>query len=501
MRTLNRRDFLKSAGAGMALLTGSAQPAPAVPNIIFILADDIGYGDLSCYGATKVKTPNVDRIAKEGMRFTDAHAGASVCSPTRYGFMTGQYPFRNPSGDHILSGEAPLSINTDMPTVASVLKPAGYATGIVGKWHMGLGDGEIAWNTEIKPGPLELGFDYAFYYPATNDRVPCVYIENHRVVGLDKKDPIVVRYSEKIGNEPTGKENPELLRLKIEKGHDGTIVDGVSRIGFMMGGKSARWHDEDMADTLTRKAVGFIERNKAKPFFLYFATNTIHSPRLPNQRFKGTSGCGNRCDTIHEFDSSVGEILATLDKLNLTNNTLLILSSDNGGNMDDGYVQFDVRDANGHKCNGDLRGYKGSLYEGGNREPFLARWPGKVAAGSKSDELVCLNDMLATFSAVAGQPLASDAGPDSINLLPVLMGKKSNRDHLVMQAGNGRVLAVRKKNWKLIPKNPQSQEPQLYDLSTDLAETKNLAAEKPEKVRELTELLTRVRNQPVSREL
>ena len=494
-----RRNFLKSAGVGLGLLTGAARSAPAVPNIIFILADDIGYGDLSCYGATKVRTPNTDRVAKEGMRFTDAHAGASVCSPTRYGFMTGQYAFRNPLGDHILSGEAPLSIKPGMATVASVLKPAGYATGIVGKWHMGLGDGEISWNTDIKPGPLELGFDYAFYYPATNDRVPCVYVENHRIVGLDPKDPIRVRYSEKIGDEPTGKENPELLRLKIEKGHDGTIVDGVSRIGFMSGGKSARWHDEDMADTLTRKATGFIERNKDRPFFLYLATNTIHAPRLPNARFKGTSGCGNRCDTIHEFDSSVGEVLATLDRLKLTNNTLLIISSDNGGNMDDGYVQFDARDANGHKCNGDLRGYKGSLYEGGNREPFIARWPGKIKAGSKSDELVCLVDLMATFSAVAGKPLAAGAGPDSFNMLPVLLGKKSGRDNLVVQAGNGRVLAIRQGQWKFIPSNPQSRETQLYDLSADLAESKNLATENPEKVKELTELLARIRIRPQSR--
>lgn len=494
--TDSRRDFLKAAGFGLTALGRAA--APPTPNIVFILADDIGYGDLGCYGATGVRTPNVDRLAKEGVRFTDAHASASVCSPTRYSFLTGQYAWRNPAADHILSGEAPLSIENGATTLPSLLRRAGYTTGIVGKWHMGLGKGSIDWNRDIKPGPLEVGFDYAYYYPATNDRVPCVYVENHRIVGLDPKDPLSISYSGKIGDEPTGREHPESLKLKLREGHDGTIVDGISRIGFMSGGKAAWWKDEDMADTLTRKAVGFIEQNRSHPFFLYFATNDIHQPRWPNPRFRGTSSCGMRCDAIGEFDASVGAVLSAIDRLKLAGNTLVIVSSDNGGAMDDGYQSFDVRDANGHLCNGSLRGYKGSLWEGGSREPFVARWPGKIKAGSQSDELLCLVDMTATCAAVAGQPLPPDAGPDSFNLLPAVLGEKRGkplRDHLVLQTNSGRSLAIRKGPWKLIPpaQGNQGGAAQLYNLATDPGETTDVAGQQPELVKELSDLLAQVR--------
>jgi arylsulfatase A-like enzyme len=522
MMLSNRRDFLKLAGAGVAApaLIGlgrnsPAKPASGRPNIVFILADDIGYGDFGCYGATRVRTPNVDRVAKEGIRFTDAHSSASVCSPTRYSLVTGQYAWRNPSGDHILSGEDPLSIDTAATTVPSLLKRAGYTSAVVGKWHMGLGPGkgDQNWNGEIQPGPLEVGFDYAFFYPATNDRVPCVFVENHRVVGLDPRDPIAVSYAQKIGNEPTGRENPELLKLKLIPGggHDNTIVDGISRIGFVTGGKSAWWKDEEIADTLAGKAVAFIERNQSRPFFLYLATHNIHVPIWPNRRFKGTSSCGTRCDSIQEFDGSVGKVLATLDRLKLTGNTLVIISSDNGGTMDDGYQTFDSRDANGHLCNGALHGYKGSLWEGGHREPFLARWPGRIKPGSQSDELLCLVDTLATCAAITGQKLPPDAGPDSFNMLPALLGEKRSkplRDHLVMQINSGRQLAIRKGPWKLIPaakggqprpKSGISDVPQLYNLATDLGETTNLAAQHPEIVKELSALLAQVRERGRSR--
>lgn len=490
--TGNRRDFLKAAGLGVASL-GAAAP-PSKPNIVFILADDIGYGDLGCYGATRVLTPNVDRVAKQGVRFTDAHASASVCSPTRYSFITGQYAWRNPAGDHILSGEAPLSIENGDTTLPALLKRAGYTTGLVGKWHIGVGRGSVDWNQDIKPGPLEVGFDYAYYYPATNDRVPCVYVENHRIVGLDTQDPISISYSGKIGNEPTGREHPEMLKLKLLQGHDGTIVDGISRIGYMSGGKSAWWKDEDMADTLTKKAVAFIEQHRSHPFFLYFATNDIHQPRWPNQRFRGTSSCGMRCDAVREFDACVGTVLSALDRLNLAGNTLLMVSSDNGGTMDDGYDSHDVRDANGHLCNGALRGYKGSLWEGGSREPFLARWPRRIKAGSQSDEMLCLVDMTATCAAVAGQELPPDAAPDSFNMLPALLGEKRGkplRDHLVIQANSVKSLAIRKGPWKLIPaaRGPA----QLYNLATDPGETKDLAPRRPEIVKELSGLLAEVR--------
>ncbi|MCX6905177.1 MAG: arylsulfatase [Verrucomicrobia bacterium] len=489
------------------------------PNIIFILADDIGYGDFGCYGATKVKTPHVDRLAREGIRFTDAHAPASVCTPTRYAFMTGQYAWRNPAGANILSGEAPLAISPAMTTVPSLLKQAGYTTAIVGKWHIGLGQGDLDYNKEIKPGPLELGFDYAFFFPATGDRVPCVLIENHHVVGLDPVDPIRVSYKAKVGDEPTGLEHPELLTMKPSQGHNNTIVNGISRIGWMAGGKAARWNDQEMANTLAKKAVAFIEQNKDKPFFLYFATQDIHVPRVPHDRFKGKSGCGIRGDVIEEFDDSVGAVVATLDRLHLADNTLLIVTSDNGGVMDDGYADGAVQDANGHLCNGLLRGYKGSLWEGGHREPFLARWPGRIKPGTASSEVICLVDMLATFAAVVGRDLPENAGPDSFNVLPALLGEKRTqplRDHLVMQSGGTNRVAIRSGPWKLIPaqRGATNRTParpaaagayataanvQLFNLGVDLSETNNVAAQNPAKVKELSELLQRIRQTGSSR--
>ena len=273
----------------LLLASFAAASAAEKPYIVFILADDIGYGDLGCYGATLVKTPNLDRLAKEGRRFTDAHSPASTCTPTRRALLTGTYSWRQQPGSSIAPGDAPLSIPPGSATLPALLKQAGYKTGAIGKWHLGLGgQGGPDWNGEIKPGPLEIGFDYAFFMPATGDRVPCVYVEDHRIVGLDPADPIKVSYASKIGDEPTGAANPELLKLKHTHGHDNTIVNGVGRIGWMTGGKAARWADEDMADTYTQKAIGFIERSNEQPFFLYFATHNIHVPRVPNPRFKGT---------------------------------------------------------------------------------------------------------------------------------------------------------------------------------------------------------------------
>jgi arylsulfatase A-like enzyme len=474
------------------------------PNIVFILADDIGYGDFGCYGATKVKTPHVDQLAREGIRLTDAHATASVCTPTRYSFITGQYAFRNPEGDHILSGEAPLSIDAAKPTVASLLKKAGYATGQVGKWHLGLGRGDLDYNTVIKPGPLELGFDRAFFFPATGDRVPCVFVRDHKVEGLDPSDPIQVSYSHKVGDEPTGREHPELLMMKPapKQGHADTIINGISRIGFMAGGRSARWTDTEMANTLNREAVKFIEANKDRPFFLYFATHDIHVPRVPYGAYKGKSECGVRGDVIEEFDGSVAKVLETLDRLKLAGNTLVIVTSDNGGIMEDGYLDGSVANANGHRCNGALRGYKGSLWEGGHREPFIARWPGKIKPGRTSGDLIGLVDMLATFVAVAGVELPAVAGPDSFNVLPVLLGQRHEpiRESLVLQNFNGRNVALRQGPWKFIPaEGPQARGPQLYDLRDDLGETKNLAQSKPEIVAQMRERLRAVRKAEKSR--
>ena len=479
-----------------------AATPPAKPNIVFILADDIGYGDFGCYGATAVKTPNVDRLAREGLRFTDAHATASVCTPTRYAFLTGQYAWRKPAGAGILSGVAPLSIDPAEPTTPSLLKQAGYTTGLVGKWHLGLGNGDLDYNREIKPGPLELGFDYAFFFPATGDRVPCVFIENRRVVGLDPSDPIRVSYQGRIGDEPTGKDHPELLQLKPRpgQGHADAIVNGISRIGFMTGGKAALWKDEDIADTLTRQAVSFLERNRDKRFFLYFATHDIHAPRWPQARFRGTSGAGLRGDAIQQFDASVGTVLAALERLHLATNTLVIVTSDNGGMMNDGYATDDDAAASGHRCNGPLRGFKGSLWEGGHREPFIARWPGKIQPGTQSGELIGLVDLLATFAAVAGQPLPAGAGPDSYNVLPAFLGGKSPRDHLVVQNNGVKQLALREGPWKFIPAQPGAgQGVRLFNLATDLGETNNLADAQPQRARGMAQRLDRLRSEDATR--
>ena len=329
------------------------------PNIVIIYVDDLGYGDLSCYGATAVKTPNVDKLAQNGLLFTDAHCSASTCTPSRYSLLTGSYAFRNDAA--ILPGDAPLIIDPAQETVADMLKKAGYATGVVGKWHLGLGDGSPDWNAEIKPGPLEIGFDYSFLIPATPDRVPTVFVENHKVVNLDSKDPISVDYNKRIGKEPTGLENPELLKIKADTQHSGTIVNGISRIGFMAGGRQAYWKDEEFATVLTAKAREFIVDHKDEPFFLFFSLPNIHVPRAPGPRFAGANKLGPRGDAIAEMDWMTGEITKALRELGIEENTLVILSSDNGPVLDDGYSDK-ASELNGtHKPAGTYKGGKYSV--------------------------------------------------------------------------------------------------------------------------------------------
>lgn len=466
------------------------------------MADDIGYGDLSCYGAKAVSTPNVDRLAAEGLRFTDGHAPSATCTPTRYALLTGQYAWRRP-GTGILPGNAALIIPPGSVTLPSVMKQAGYTTGVVGKWHLGLGaqTGKQDWNAEVKPGPREIGFDYSFLIPATGDRTPCVYLEDQRVVGLDATDPLQVSYGTKIGTEPTGRENPELLKMKPSHGHDQTIVNGVSRIGYMTGGKAARWVDEDIADTITRKAVSFIEKSKDQPFFLYFATHDIHVPRVPHARFAGKTKLGPRGDALVQFDGSVGEIMAALRRLKLDENTLVVVTSDNGPVVDDGYQDQAVEKLGSHDPTGPLRGGKYSNFEGGTRVPFLVHWPGRVKPGT-SDALVCQIDLLASLAALTGRMLPISAAPDSYNVMATLLGDvNQGRDSLVEHAGQ---LSVRQGQWKYIPpsRGPKvsantdtelGNDPggQLYDLSTDLGETKNLHAARPEVVEAMTLLRDR----------
>lgn len=485
---------------------------PQKPNIVVIYTDDLGYGDVSSYGASKIKTPNIDKIAKEGLRFTNAHASSSTCTPSRFSFLTGRYAWRK-QGTGIAPGDAALIIPTDITTLPGMLQKAGYQTAVVGKWHLGLGPaGGPDWNGTIKPGPLEIGFSYSFIMPATGDRVPCVYLENHRIVDLDPADPIRVDYKKKVGNEPTGSENPELLKMKPSHTHDNTIINGVSRIGWMSGGRKARWIDEDLADVLTSRSIAFIEKQKDAPFFLYLATHDIHVPRLPNARFAGKSGMGPRGDAILQLDWTVGEILKTLDRLHIAGNTLLIFSSDNGPVIDDGYQDEAVTKLNGHTPAGKLRGGKYSAFDAGTRVPFIVRWPGKVKEGTVSEALFSQLDLYASFAALTGQRLGAEDAPDSYNMLDVMLGKsKKNREYVIEQSINS-TLSVIQNDWKYIePSNGQKinkqtnielgndPQPQLYNLFTDIGEQKNVAAENTEKVQALQQLLKSVREKGNSR--
>jgi len=385
------------------------------------------------------------------------------------------------------------------------MKNAGYTTGVVGKWHLGLGpEGGADWNGEITFGPMDLGFDYNFIIPATGDRVPCVFVENRRVVGLDPNDPIKVSFKEPILVEPTGKDHPELLKMHPSHGHDMTIVNGISRIGYMSGGKSALWVDENIADVITGKAVKFIEQNKDKPFFLYFATHEIHVPRVPNQRFVGKSGMGPRGDAILEFDWSVGEILKTIDNLKLSEKTIIIVTSDNGPVVDDGYKDQAVEKLGTHKPAGPLRGGKYSLFDGGTRVVFIVRWPDKIKPGI-SNALFSQIDLMASFASLTGQSLSKDDGPDSFNYLSTLLGRsKTGREWLVEHSGR---LTIMKGDWKFIEPGPgvklqvntntetgNDPIPQLYNLKTDLGEKINVAQENPAIVKELTDLLQKIKS-------
>lgn len=513
-RYISRRSFIKSFGltavAAMVPVKLKSADTKQHPNIVLIYADDLGYGDVGCYGATKVKTPNIDRLASEGVRFTNAHSPAATCTPSRYAMLTGEYAWRR-KGTGIARGDARIIIQPGRTTLPLVMRRAGYTTGVIGKWHLGLGahGRELDWNGEITPGPLDIGFDYSFLIPATGDRVPCVYVENRRVVGLDPSDPIYVSYGKPIGDEPTGRDHPELLKMHPSHGHNQTIINGISRIGYMSGGKTARWVDEDMADVITNKAKAYIERHKDRPFFLYFSTHDIHVPRVPHQRFAGKCGLGPRGDAIVQLDWCTGEILNTLDRLKLTENTLVIFTSDNGPVVDDGYKDQAVEKLSGHKPAGPLRGGKYSAFDAGTRVPFIVRWPKRIKRGL-SGALVSQIDFIASFAVLTGKELKFDDAPDSFDVFGALLGKtQTGRDHLVEQAG---VLSLIKGHWKYIEpgKGPKisattgielgrDKQPQLYNLKNDLGEKHNIAAQHPEIVKELSGVLKKIREAGRSR--
>lgn len=500
--------LLVGLGVSTSLLSacGSKQQEEVKqPNVIFIVADDLGYGDLSCYGAKRVQTPNVDRLAAEGLRFTDAHAVASTSTPSRYSLFTGHYSWRrNDTG--IATGDAGMVIRPEQTTVADIFKAAGYMTGAVGKWHLGLGDkaGTQDWNGFVSPGPQDLGFDYSYLMAATGDRVPCVWMENQRVANYDPEAPIAVSYKTPFPGEPLGKDHPEMLtKLKPSPnhGHDMAIVNGISRIGYMKGGGKALWEDENIADTIAAKAVQFIERQKEKPFFLYVGTNDVHVPRYPHERFRDKSGMGYRGDAILQFDWTVGMIVEALEKAGILDNTLIVLTSDNGPVVDDGYADKAVELLGDHRPWGEFRGGKYSNFEAGTRVPFIVHWPAVVKPGI-SDALFSHIDMFGSMEKLTGQDMGEAAGMDSQNYLPTLTGEdKKGRDYVIEASGS---LSISDGEWKYITPNKgpaynkltntelgNSEDEQLYNLHEDVGEKQNVAEKYPDKVKEMKQILER----------
>ena len=514
--------YVAAGLAGLGLMAGCAHRAETAygdageanrPNIVIIYADDVGYGDLSAYGTELIPTPKIDRLAEGGVKFTGAYCTASTCTPSRYSLLTGDYAFRNPRAE-ILAGDAPMVIEPGTFTLAEAMKEAGYRTAVIGKWHLGIGDGDVDWNGEINPGPLEVGFDVSFIIPATNDRVPTVWVDGHRVHNWSPDDdPIRVSYRGPIGDLPTGLSHPELLRYEADRQHSGTIVNGVSRIGFMDGGQSAWWDDEDMGYEIARRSRDFIEENHEAPFFLFMSMHQNHDPRLPHPDFIGKSETGLRGDDVVELDWVVGDLVDTLEELGIRDNTLVIFTSDNGPIFWDGYYQGAVEEARGHRASGPYRGGKYLAYEGGTRVPTIVNWPRGAEQGLVSDAMLSQVDLLKSLAVLVGVEVPQDAAVDSQNHLDAWLGKSlDGREHVVQQGV--RSLGIRKGDWKLIPatnvpdwvdskhnryENPLStpvhtgNQPFLFNLADDPGETTNLAEEYPEKVEELYSLLNDIR--------
>lgn len=475
---------------------------PQKPNVIFIVADDLGYGDLGCYGATRIQTPHVDSLAASGIRFTDAHAVAATSTPSRYSLFTGHYSWRrNDTG--IAPGDAGMIIRPEQTTIADMFKQAGYMTGAIGKWHLGLGDttGSQDWNGTVIPGPREIGFDYSYLMAATGDRVPCVWLENQSVANYDPNAPIHVSYTTPFPGEPLGREHPEMLtklRPSPNQGHNDAIVNGISRIGYMKGGGKALWQDENIADTIVAKAVQFIHQ-ASKPFFLYVGTNDVHVPRYPHERFRDKSGMGYRGDAIMQFDWTVGQIIQALKEKDILEETLVILTSDNGPVLDDGYMDQAVELVGDHKPWGRFRGGKYSIFEAGTRIPFIVSWPAQIKP-AVSGALVSHIDLFTSMATLVGEELSPNTAIDSQDHLAAFLGTDTIGREYVIEAASS--LSITDGEWKYITPNNypsyyeytqiesgNSTEEQLYHLSEDIGEQHNVASKYPEKVAELKALL------------
>lgn len=441
------------------LLAASLATAADRPNVVIIMADDLGYGDLGCYGAKVVKTPHCDRLAREGRRFTDAHTPSGVCSPTRFGLLTGGYPWRENRVPRHLHAAEPLVIRDGEPTLANLLKGAGYATACIGKWHLGAQrTNPIDWQKPLTPGPNDVGFDYYYGVINSHNQAPFVWVENERI--LDR---------------PPGD------RIEIE-GQTKQTSGRVSRV------------ESEGEAKLAEKAVGFIEQNKDRPFFLYYPTSAVHNPHTPGAAWKGKTDLGPYGDYIQEFDWEVGQVLETLDRLKLAERTLVIVTSDNGGVASQG-KQI-------HQVNGPLRGQKAQAYEGGHRVAFLLRWPGKASAGTTCDETVSHVDVMATLCAALEIPLPEKAGPDSWNVLPAWLGESHAsplREATVSVSQNAADFAIRQGPWKLILKGGDAPGLELYNLATDLAESNDLSQSEPARVEQMAALLERYKKAGRSR--
>lgn len=479
----------------------TAEPVAEKPNVIFIYMDDLGYGDLSSYGATVYKTKHIDQLAENGIRFTNAYASSSTCTPSRYAILTGTYPWREKNAK-ILPGTAPLIIGENQMTLPKLLQNNGYYTGVVGKWHLGLGEGNIDWNSHIKPSPNEVGFNYSHIMAATQDRVPTVYIENGNVVNLDLSDPISVDYAKNFEGEPTALTHPELMIMEWDHGHNNSIVNGIPRIGFMKGGKSALWSDIDMADHFLTKAQAFVKQHKDKPFFLYYALQQPHVPRTPHPRFEGLSGMGPRGDAILEADWCVGEFMKTLEQEGLLENTIIVLTSDNGPVINDGYKDDSVEKLGFHTPSGGLRGGKYSLFEAGTRVPFISYWKNHISVG-ESNAMISQIDLLSSIAQITGSTTRTD---DSQELSDVLLGKSNlGRTELVIEATSR--TAYKNGDWVMIPPHKgravietvnieigNDKNYQLYNLKEDSAQLHNLAESMPEKLQEMKDAYSAIIN-------
>ncbi|MCP5537946.1 MAG: sulfatase-like hydrolase/transferase [Akkermansiaceae bacterium] len=493
-----------------ASLLSAAEVKP--PNVVLIFADDLGYGDLGCYGATRIQTPNIDKLAAEGKKFTDAHSASAVCTPSRYGLLTGRYPFRARGGEGIWNPtglDTAMLIDTETLTIADVFKRQGYDTAAFGKWHLGFKKGKNDWQEPLRPGPQDLGFDYYFGMPVVNSAPPYAYVENDHFYGSDPDDPIV-----DVGRK--GKGAHPMSKLPKEAGHrTPNPYKGQNKAHEL-------FDDYEVGTMLTQKATGWIDSRAGKPFFVYFAATQVHHPFTPAKRFQGTSQAGLYGDFAHELDWIVGELRKSLQKAGVLDNTLIIFTSDNGGMFNTGGKAAAKM---GHKINGDLLGSKFGIWEGGHRVPFIAWWPGRIESGKVSKQLLNHVDLKATFAMVVGRELSAEERQDSINMLPALVGDPAQplRTEMVVTPNKPTHMALRKGKWMYIPargdggfagnvaatklvkstnsdivhgKLKKGAPPaQLYDLEADVNQAKNLYNQYPEVVQKMAAELKAYRAQ------